>query len=525
MGIEIGSDNPTILTGFKGGATELSRTGMRLVEKLDVGNAEDRQRVFYKGIAGLGTGEYVFTNWWQQAGAASALIGEFEVAAINSPSGTVSPEVITAYSNRIKTYMAMMATWSMVTHSDGTLAAVPNYMAPAEMGDAYAWKGNADVVAKDHAVGFALNWVEQWAEDGYLFDVLRKEKENPGSLAKWQAKVAEMLKADPGWNANRAAHSIASGIEDAVVTIAMTYFMVEDLPQWCEAIERGYHFPDTRGTGIQAGIDVSKPHLGIDSDHKILPKDEIFWHGLARPTDVLSNVKEVYMDPRLMVNGKTVISLLDGALTFNGGGLKGKGKGEARPSEFSFKDMKRNAALFDLTIGGPQGHGLADFSKAQEGVENLSNLYVAAEHGNVPRSDAVGWVVGEILAAKILASVGGKKGNSLETLGQVVNAIIADPNSTKEVQSLAVTLLGTDLKGINDGLIASLSRQFSLNVWTKELTLMADVLRLGIRDTKTVEALRKSKAGPILGGIATAAGILSDISHIADGTDRLKKKK
>lgn len=519
MGVEVNQHNPTILTGFRGGAAEMNRTGMPPIEKLDISNPEDRQRVFYKGIAGLGSGEFTFNGWWQPGGMASTLINEFHVAAINNPN-SVDEKVLIGYENRIKTYTALMATSSMIQHSDGALAAMPNYMAPPEMGKSYEWAGKAEDILNDPAIKFPLEWIEDWAADGHMFEVLRKEKESPGYMAQWQSRVAEMLKNNPDWQQHCVKNKIASGVEDAVVSIATTYFLVEDLPQWCEAIENGYNFPDVNNTGIKSKLTkqtLSLPNMGV------LPFDEIFWHGIKHPTDVLAKKNGVYLDSSLKVNGRSLIEMLDDALTFGGMGLRGKGGSEIRPSNFEYGDLKKYTALWDVMIGGSTGKGLADFSKVIDGVNDLCKLYKPDDYNGISREEGVGWIVGELLSAKILAAAGGGKGvGQFENIGQVVKAIVLSPNSTKEMQSLAVTLLGNDLKGKNDGLIASIERQEGISVWTEELLIMTDVLKLGIRDPETVKKLRDSKLGVIGAGIWQLFGFAGDVSKIMDGGPKKK---
>jgi hypothetical protein len=474
------SGAPVLATGFVWGSSIESRMGLPPSELLNIGSAEDRQRVFYKGIAQLGSPDSSYLNYWRPNGAMGALISEFTVAAENAKmrAGVVVPErVMQSYQQKIIAYMSCMGLASGIMHCDGAMGTLAEQIMPQEHELDKGWdKYKSDLLLHDPAISFPLTWIRDHSTSGVLPYYWYRESSmgDKTAIPEYVGKLADAMARDRSWQVMCQARGIPAGIEKSLVKIALAYHIVEDLPILQSDLKAGrVSFTDPRAfvrdqSGqVKSIADPSKSNCGF------LPFDNVFFATFRDPTGIL-RFKQIFP------NRPDIISAIDRFFSFadNEFGDGAKRMSDKRPYEISVKDAKRFGKVWDLLVGGSQGSSMADFSKFGEAIYALCNLY------NMPgqvdrRADVVGWMVGEAVYIKTMALMAGVPDG--EAWAQLARVLSLGPLDTpQELERVSAGVLGAQGTGFFGAL--QVIEQFGLKVGTEHFNQAVAMLKTGIKD-------------------------------------------
>jgi len=461
--------SPILTKGFYGGSFVESRVGLPPTELYNVGSSRDRQIVFYNGVAQLaGSGAYM--NYWRPGGAMSSLKSEFSVAYENARSraGVVIPESIKVnYEDRIEAYVSCMGLADGIQHCDGSMSILAEQIIPQEHEIKLGWdKHKAELILNDPAIVFPLSWIRDYADRGVLPYYWYKEKEekDPTSIPTFITKTAELLHSDPDWQNYRVAYDIPDDIEKSLVKIALSFYIVEDLPYLQKGLKDGTKkFTDPRAQGI---ADPDSSSCGF------LPFDNVYYSTIMDPTSVL-RFKQVFPGRKDIIEGiKDFFEFADNNYS--------KGMGRKRPYEMSVKDLKRQGKVWDLLVGGSQGSGLSDFSKFGEAIYALCNLYNIQENEG-SRSDILGYMVGEAVYLKTMALMAGvPDSESTKQLRRVLS--LGSFDTPEELERVSSGVLGAQGVGFYGAL--QTVAQFDLHIGTEHYNQAIAMLKTGIKDPK-----------------------------------------
>ncbi len=465
---------PILTRGFYGGSFSESRIGIPPSELLNVGDARDRQKVFYSGVAQLADLSTAYTNYWRPGGAMSSLQSEFSVAVENARSraGVVIPEEVkSAYEERVVAYVSCMGLASGIMHCDGTAGFLAESIIPQEYEIDKGWDSHkAEMMMSDPAINFPLSWIRDYADSGTLPAYwLREKQKDMTAIPEFVTKMAGAMAASPEWDAYCQHYQIPRGIEKELVKIALGFYIVEDLPVLQGRLARGeVEFTDPR---IDQGRDV----VPESSNCGFLPFDNVYYGTYQNPVGILK-FKGVFPDDPEIVRGVEDFFTYAGNV-FGGGQQRMMDK---RPSQISVKDMKRYAKVWDMIVGGSQGTSMADFSKFGEAIAALCNLY------NMPgekemRADVIGWMVGEAVYIKAKALMAGVPDG--EVVGQLMRVLsLGDFDTPQELDRVQQGVLGSQGVGFFGAL--QVARQFGLRIGTPHYNEAVAMLKTGIKDPR-----------------------------------------
>jgi len=459
---------PIITKGFLGGYSVESRQGIPPTELYDVNSSMDRQIVFYSGVAQLaGSGAYM--NYWRPGGAMSSLRSEFSVAYENALArgGVTVPETIkAAYEDRIVAYVSCMGLADGIQHCDGSMAVLAEQIIPQEHELSLGWNEHKmRMMLDDPAIAFPLSWIRDYSSRGTLPYYWKKQKDGDStSVSTFVVKVAELMHSNPDWQAYRLAYNIPDDIEKALVQIALSFHIAEDLPFIQKDLRDGrVVFSDPRAMGI------ANPN---SSNCGFLPFDNVYYSTLMDPTGILKFKQAFPNNPEIVTE---IASFFDFADNHFSGGL-----GRRRPYEISVKDLKRHGKVWDLLIGGSQGSSLADFSKFGEAIYALCNLYnIQPGPGNPDRADVLGYMVGEAVYFKTMAlMVGIPDGEVMAQLMRVLS--LGSFDTPAELEKVTAGVLGSQGVGFYGAL--QTAAQFGLHIGTDHYNQAIAMLKTGIKD-------------------------------------------
>lgn len=472
--------SPILTRGFYGGSFVESRMGHPPSELLNVGDPHDRQVVFYSGVAQLaGPGSY--QNYWRPGGAMGSLRSEFSVAYENASAraGVRIPEEIKrSYDARITAYVSLMGLADGIQHCDGTMAVLAEQIIPQEHELALGWdKSKAEMVVNDPAILFPLTWIRGMADTGALPYYWSKQKDDPRSVPTFIDKTAKKMKDSSEWKTWREHHNIPEGIEDSLVKIALSFYIVEDLPFLHRDLADGTKvFTDSRAA------DIANPD---SSNCGFLPFDDVYY-SLVNPTGIL-DFKQIFPGDLEIV--QEIAEWYKFADDHIAGGM-----GNKRPCEISVKDLKRHGKVWDLLIGGSQGSSLADFTKFGEAIYALCNLYNMPGEAMGNRADILGWMVGEAVYFKTRAMMAGIPDG--ETMAQIQRILNLGPLDTPaELEKVSAGVLGSQGVGFFGAL--QVARQFGLRIGTEHYNTAVAMLKTGVK-----EPGRARQAQGIMVGVA-----------------------
>lgn len=478
--------SPILTKGFYGGSFIESRVGLPPTELYNVGSSKDRQIVFYNGVAQL-AGSGAYKNYWRDGGAMSSLKSEFSVAYENARAraGVIIPESIkTNYEDRIEAYVSCMGLADGIQHCDGSMSTLAEQIIPQEHEISLGWdEHKAELMLNDPAIVFPLSWIRDYADRGVLPYYWKKEKEekDPTSIPIFITKTAELLHKDQDWKKYREAHDIPDDIEKSLVKIALSFYIVEDLPYLQKGLKDGTKkFTDPRAKDFKnkdGSIGLANPE---DSKCGFLPFDNVYYSTILDPTGVL-DFKQVFTKrPEIITEIKNFFKFADD----NYSGAMGR----KRPNEMTVKDLKRQGKVWELLVGGSQGSGLSDFSKFGEAIYGLCNLYnIQPKDGS--RSDILGYMVGEAVYFKTMALMAGvPDSESTKQLRRVLSLGAFD--TPEELERVSAGVLGAQGVGFYGAL--QTVAQFDLHIGTEHYNQAIAMLKSGIKDPK--KALLGQKA-------------------------------
>lgn len=475
--------SPILSKGFFGGSFQESRVGIPPSEYFNIGSAADRQIVFYSGMAELGGADSAYQSYWRAGGVMSSMSSEFSVAIANAKTraGVVVPEEVKdAYDERIVAFSSCLGLASGIMHCDGTMAVLAEQIIPQEHELAKGWdEKKAEIMRNDPAIAFPLEWIRQFADRGTLPYYWKRESDgDPKAIGEFKRKTAAAL-VDPhsGWDAYRIAHDIPEGVEESLVTIALGYFIAEDLPAFQTRLATGVvHFTDPRAP-------VAIPDK---SDCGFLPFDNVYYATLRNPVGILE-FKQIFP------NQPEIKEALKGFFSYSNTYFAGRVSDES-PSQLTVKDLKRQGKVWDLLVGGSQGTTMADFSKFGEAIYALCNLY------NMPgkvgdRADVVGWMVGEAVYIKTLALMSGvPSGQTVAQLARVLS--LGQESTVAELERVSAGVLGEQGVGFYGAM--QVASQFGLRIGTDHYNQAVAMLKTGIKNPK----LAREAGQPIMVGVA-----------------------